>query len=165
MKYSQPLLSVVLCLMLLGLVSCSDDDGDSITLSTPINAAGVWDFAGQLTKNTCELDVTSPISGGITFNQNGSIVNTSTIYLSLTRDDTTWNFRYAGTVTGKSLSMAATDPYVLQQSGAVIHFGSGIDIQNINNNAGTGSLHLTGQCIQGCTGSCQTIWTGTCTKR
>jgi hypothetical protein len=69
------------------------------------------------------------------------------------------------TVSGNNIHMAATDPYVYRNAGEVIHFGSGIDIQNIENKAGTGSLNVTGACIEGCTGSCQTIWTGTWTKQ
>ncbi|MBD3306070.1 hypothetical protein GF339_06760 [candidate division KSB3 bacterium] len=144
---------------------CSDDGSDSPTspLAASTNVTGVWNFAGQLVRNSCELDALSPISGNISLNQSGLTVSTGRVDLIVERGSS-WYFYYAGTVTGNNVNMSATDPYVLRDGGTVIHFGSGIDIQNIQNNVGSGSLNITGQCIQGCTGSCQTIWSGTWTK-
>lgn len=156
-------------LLLMIVAVCAGCDGSSNSSPTSplsfINVAGPWYFAGQLTRNTCNFDAISPISGTITFNQSDAIVNTNRVALSVVRSGATWDFIYAGTVSGNNVSMAATDPYVFQSGGSVIHFGSGIDIQNIQNNVGNGSLNVTGQCIQGCTGSCQTVWTGTWTKQ
>lgn len=165
MKKDKKYLIRVVALLIIIVVSCVGCGGDGGTSPfTVLDVAGVWNFVGQLTRNTCNLDAISPISGDITFNQSEAIVNTGRVNLSIERGST-WFFYYAGTVTGSNVSMAATDPYVYQSGGTVIHFGSGIDIQNIQNNVGSGTLNVTGQCIQGCTGSCQTIWTGTWTKQ
>ncbi len=156
-------LVVVLALMLVGVVSCSsssDPSGPSI-----LDVAGIWNFVGQLTQNTCNLDAVSTLGGNMTFNQNGSAVSTGQISLGIINGGSAWSFIYSGTLTGSNVSMAAANPYVLTSGGTVIHFGSGIEVQNIQDNAGTGSLNITGACIQGCTGGCQTIWTGTWTKQ
>ncbi len=161
MKKFNNRLIVVLVLMLVGVMSCkkssSDPSGPSI-----LDVEGIWSFVGQLTQDTCGFGVNSLIAS-INFNQVGNNVSTGRV------DFTFGNFQpyfsYAGTLTGNNVSMAATDPYVLSGGGVVEHFGSGIDVQNIQNNAGTGSLNFTDACIQGCTGSCQVIWTGTWTKQ
>ncbi|PIE28669.1 hypothetical protein CSA57_12940 [candidate division KSB3 bacterium] len=158
-------LPVFACLLLL-IVSCGGGGSSSspTSASGPIDAAGVWSFTGQLTKNTCELDALSPISGDITLTQSGAIVTTGRVDLSVERGSS-WFFYYAGTVTGNNVSLSAKDPYVFRRGGMVTHFGSGIEIQNIQNNTGTGSMNVTGQCIQGCSGSCQTIWSGSWTRQ
>ncbi|PIE34275.1 hypothetical protein CSA56_07770 [candidate division KSB3 bacterium] len=157
-------LPVFACLLLL-IVSCGGGGSSSPTsASGPINVAGVWSFTGQLTNNACNLDAVSPISGDIDLTQSGAIVTTGRVDLSVERGSS-WFFHYAGTVTGNNVSLSARDPYVFRRDGRVTHFGSGIDIQNIQNGTGTGSLNVTGQCIQGCTGSCQTIWSGSWTKQ
>lgn len=155
------LVVVFLCMLALVMTACGDDDDDDITgPSGPINVAGLWNFSGQLTQNSCNFDVPATLIANIIFNQNGSIVSTPRVDFSFGP-----YFYYQGTVSGNNVSMAAVDPYVSQSGGSVIHIGSGIDIANIQNNSGAGSLNLTGQCIQGCTGSCQTIWTGTWSKQ
>lgn len=155
-------------LLLMVVVACGGCDSDSSSNPTgPLtitNVAGPWSFSGQITRNTCNLDAYSTLSGTITFTQSGSSVSTGRVDLSIGRD-LNWWFYYAGTVTGNNVILAATNPYVLRSGNTVIHYGSGIDINNIQNNAGSGSLNVTGQCIEGCTGSCQTIWTGTWTKQ
>jgi hypothetical protein len=153
---------VFICMAALMLTACGDDDDDNDITGPvgPINVAGPWSFAGQLTKNTCNFNVASTLTANITFNQSGTTVSTPRVDFSFGP-----YFYYQGTVSGNNVSMAAVDPYVSQSGGSVVHLGSGIDIANIQNNSGSGSLNLTGQCIQGCTGSCQTIWTGTWTKQ
>jgi hypothetical protein len=150
--------------MLISLIGISCGDGDDST-EPGLDVSGVWRFVGVLTQNACDLDTFLSLSGDISFTQVGSSVSTPVVYLSIIRNGSDWFFTYAGTLTGNDISMAAVDPYVLQSGGVVIHYGSGIDIQDIENNSGTGSLNITGSCIQGCTGSCQTIWTGTWEKQ
>ena len=159
MKNFQPRMVIFLACVLLFGVSCNDDSGDSPTMPlVPANVSGVWTFSGQLTKNACDFDTASSISGDITIYQSGDNVSTGRIeFLDM-------DFIYAGTVTGNSLSMAAVDPYIFQSDGSTRHIGSGISIQNIKDNSGSGSLNLTWKCIQGCTGRCQTVWTGTWTR-
>ncbi len=145
------------------LVACGSDDNSPSSPSILSTVGGVWRFAGQLTQNACELDAYSPVTGDVTINQAGSIVNTPVVYLTIERGSR-WYFTYAGTVSGSNVSMAAVDPYVFRSGSRVIHFGSGVDIRNVSNNVGSGTLNVTGSCIQGCTGNCQTIWSGTWTK-
>ncbi len=152
-----------LLLMVVGIASCGGGSDSPTTPSGPVNVSGLWNFDGRLTRDTCyDLTPGSRFTASITFFQSGSTVTTRQV--DITIGGMNMFFTYRGRVTGNNLSMAAVDPYVWQDGGSVIHLGSGIDIQNIRNNAGSGSYNLTGQCIQGCTGSCQTIWTGTWTK-
>jgi hypothetical protein len=141
-------------------LSGGGDDGDS---GGPLSVAGVWKFAGQLTQDACDIASGSGFTANMSFYQSGSTVSTRQI--DLTIGGTHMYFTYAGTVTGNNISMAAVDPYVLQGGGTVIHFGSGIEVQNIKDNSGPGSYNITGSCIQGCSGGCQTIWSGTWTKQ
>lgn len=152
----------VLVLMLATLVSCSDDGDDNPTIPATSAVSGQWAFLGQLTNDTCEL-TSGPFNGTFQFNQSGSTVTTPQIDLTIGGLD--MYFTYQGTVTGNSVSMAAVDPYVLDNGGTVFHLGSGINIQNIQNNSGSGSFNITGQFVQGGSGSCQTVWTGTWTKQ
>ena len=155
---------IFLACLLLFVVACSDDgDGGNPISPLSANVSGAWTFTGQLTRNECELNAYSSINGDIYITQSGSRVSTPRVDL-LVEYGESWFFYYAGTATGSRVSMAATDPYVLRDNGTVIHFGSGIEMQNINDHSASGSLNVTGKCIQGCTGSCQTIWTGTWTR-
>ena len=166
MKNFQPRMVIFLACMLLFGVSCNDDDSDGGNPISPLsttNVSGAWTFTGQLTRNECELNAYSSINGDIYITQSGSRVSTPRVDL-LVEYGESWFFYYAGTTTGSRVSMAATDPYVSRSDGAVIHFGSGIEMQNINDHSANGSLNVTGKCIQGCTGSCQTIWTGPWTR-
>jgi type 1 fimbria pilin len=156
-------LAVILTLGLL--MSCSDDNDSPTSPLGPVNVSGTWSFSGQLTKNTCEFDTGTSRTGKFTFTQTGSNVSTGRVdHSDLGEGGEGLYFYYSGTVNGNSVSLAATDPYVLQNGGEVVHFGSGMEIQNISDDSGDGSLNITGQCVQGCSGSCQTIWTGTWTK-
>ena len=155
------LIIVLICVLGMVITSCGDDDDDGPTSpSGPINVAGLWNFVGQLTRNACNLNVPTSLVANITFIQNGATVSTPRVDFSFGP-----YFYYQGTVTGNNVSMAALDPYVSQSGSTIIHLGSGIDISNIQYDTGSGSLNLTGQCIQGCTGSCQTIWSGTWAKQ
>ena len=100
--YNKRLMIVLVC-MLLMVVSCGGDGGSSPTsVSSPINVSGVWSFVGQLTRNTCNLDAISPISGSISITQTGSIVETGRVELRVVTTGATWSFFYAGTVTGNN---------------------------------------------------------------
>ncbi len=136
--------------------------GSTTGPSGPINVEGLWRFVGQLVSDSCEFTA-GPFNGTFQFYQTGSTVTTSRI--DLTIGGTDMFFTYRGTVTGSTVSMAAVDPYVIQGGGIVFHLGSGIDIQNIQNNSGSGSFNLTGKFIQGDSGTCQTVWSGTWTKQ
>ena len=162
MKNYEKRLMLMLALMLVFVVSCSSSSNS--TGPEILDVAGVWGFIGQLTQDTCGVGAGySSLIASITFNQSGNSVSTGRVDFALGNFQP--YFTYAGTLTGNNVSMAAVDPYVLQDGGTVIHFGSGIDVQNIQDDAGSGSLNFTGACIQGCTGSCQTIWSGTWAKQ
>jgi hypothetical protein len=153
---------VLMAVMMLA-TACGDDDPTGP--ATPANVDGVWEFQGVLSLNTCEFEAAQTISGSATFNQNGTEVSTPRLGLNVI-EGIEMTFVYYGTVTGNAVSMAAVDPYVAQDGDIVIHYGSGIEVQDIEDDSdGVGSLNITGACIQGCTGSCQTVWSGTWTKR
>ncbi len=135
-----------------------DDDSDGGTISV----FGDWEFTGSLIQDGCDFGAGSSFSGSLNFIQNGSNVAIPDVTLSV--GGTSMYFSYAGSIRGKNVSLAAVDPYVWQSGGTVIHLGSGVEIQNIKNNAGSGSFNITGDCIQGCTGNCQTAWSGNWTR-
>ena len=165
MKTTRNLLIIVVTLMLFALVSChSDNDDDATSPSTILDVSGLWNFVGQLVQDACGMNASAGgFNGTFQFNQSGTTVTTPRI--DMTVGGTGLYFYYSGTVSGKNVSLAALDPYVFTSGSQVIHLGSGIDIQNIENNVGQGTLNLTGQIVQGGTGSCQTIWNGTWTKQ
>lgn len=165
MKNNKKLVQFVLgCLCLLGMMTaCGGDDGGSSATSpsTPLNVTGTWGFSGQLSSNTCNN--TSPTQSrvaSIPLSQSGTSVTSSAVIF-----ESGIYFIYQGSVTGNSLNMAARDPYPFQDGGTVIHLGSGFNIQNIQNNSGSGSFNLTLAYVQGGTGSCQQVWSGTWTKQ
>lgn len=164
MKNDKKLVQLVLgCLCLLGMMTaCGGDDGGSSATSpsTPINVTGTWNFSGQLSSNTCNTTPAQSAVLAIQLFQSGTTVTSSQVVF-----ETGAYFTYRGSVAGNSLNMAAVDPYVVQGGGMVIHMGSGFAIQNIQNNSGSGSFNLTLAYVQGGTGSCQEVWSGSWTKQ
>lgn len=164
MKNDKKLVQFVLvCLSLLGmLTACGGDDGGSSATSpsTPINVTGTWNFSGQLSSNTCNATPAQSYRLIVPLSQSGTAVESAPVVF-----ENGIYFIYRGSVTGNSLNMAAADPYPFQDGGTVIHLGSGFNIQNIQNNSGNGTFNLTLAYVQGGTGSCQEVWSGTWTKQ
>lgn len=151
---------MVVLVVTVGLTSCGKDD--PVRPNEPIDVNGLWNFVGEVTKNTCNFDPGSPHTSSLTFSQTGAVVSTPRVYFNFGPD-----FVYQGTVNGTTVSMASQEPYVIADDDGVVHLDSGIEIADIEDNSGNGSLKITSTVIQGGNGSdgCQIIWTGIWTKQ
>ena len=164
MKSYKTWLTIFLVLILTILVSCGGDNGSSPTAPLGfINVAGNWSFSGQMTLNTCRFAWPASATMLISVAQDGQNLRGQ-----ITGGNIINQGSMAGTVTGNSFELVATRPQTQTIDGCTVSFGGGLNVNNIRNNSGTGSINSTVDPVGGdCSGfqlPCSVVHTGTWTR-
>lgn len=134
-----------------------DDDDDDTEL---LDMNGEWVFSGDISADTCwfvDMGYPTSTSERILVHQNGTAITAEHRLGDVLRG----NWTFAGSAGSDTFTLAATNPLTETYDGCTVSLGAGMDAHSVQDRTGNGTMNITANAIEGCSGSCQIVWSGT----
>ena len=161
----------LILLLIVTVVSCGDSGHSNVTGPAPLsaNVSGTWVFSGSITSNNCGyLQGASGFTLGSMDTQTIRVTQTGSNLSAVATGGTLFsrNDTFSGSVNGSGVSLAESNPSVLNTGGCSSVLGGGMEIQRTTETEGSGSVNFTtvqagGNCAFLGALPCSVVWTGT----